>query len=432
EQEFLPFRVHQFISQTQVISVTLETPEKRAISSSQLPHIYRGNQRMPLFPVVFNQQSGFPYLCVYRTEDKLIPRSPHLNREPDAEQAEKQVEGYLLVSEHSDEDLWNPVMERNLLPDTWLDAKKNYQEARSDKKKSLPEALYVSTDGVFTQQPRPNSLKAWFIRSPLHLDPISGTIYPGQSRDFNKLMQVGNPGRTITTTLLTYATLQQLDEVNAPKSLRKFMSFTDNRQDAALQTGHFNDFMQQCFLRASIYRALEQQETLDIATIGSAVFGQMGLTEAEFARPEVCNTTKFQHDENLRAFKAWLFYRIVHDLRRGWRHRMPNLEQCALIEVRYKGLWEECQHNANWKHSALLRKLGAEDRYEFLTQFLNYFRSSFALYHKNLEKSRLEEAAGLMQQRLSNSWLYQDDRKIKEPNWLRVQAFRSKKYYTES
>src|SRR5207248_6037397 len=38
----------------------------------------------------------------------------------------------------------------------------------------------------------------------------------------------------------------------------KMLSFTDNRQDASLQAGHFNDFIEVGVLRSALYRAVVQ------------------------------------------------------------------------------------------------------------------------------------------------------------------------------
>jgi hypothetical protein len=52
---------------------------------------------------------------------------------------------------------------------------------------------------------------------------------------------------------------------------RKLLGFTDNRQDAALQAGHFNDFLFVSLLRAAT-----------LAAVRAA--GPDGLTEDEFGR----------------------------------------------------------------------------------------------------------------------------------------------------
>jgi hypothetical protein len=62
---------------------------------------------------------------------------------------------------------------------------------------------------------------------------------------------------------------------------QKLLSFTDNRQDAALQAGHFNDFVQVVRLRAGIRKALELAgQSLTYANIGEA--DRLGLSTCRF------------------------------------------------------------------------------------------------------------------------------------------------------
>src|SRR5207247_1267054 len=68
-------------------------------------------------------------------------------------------------------------------------------------------------------------------------------------------------GRSTATTILSLAAVRWLRGLSADDPLkeeaRKLLSFTDNRQDASLQAGHFNDFLQVGQLRAAILRAVE-------------------------------------------------------------------------------------------------------------------------------------------------------------------------------
>ena len=41
---------------------------------------------------------------------------------------------------------------------------------------------------------------------------------------------------------------------------RKFLAFTDNRQDASLQAGHFNDFVLVGLVRSALYRAAKSRQ----------------------------------------------------------------------------------------------------------------------------------------------------------------------------
>jgi len=58
---------------------------------------------------------------------------------------------------------------------------------------------------------------------------------------------------------------------SVPPDKRKLLGFTDNRQDAALQAGHFNDFLFVSLLRAAILAAIRKE-------------GAEGLAEKDFGR----------------------------------------------------------------------------------------------------------------------------------------------------
>jgi hypothetical protein len=61
----------------------------------------------------------------------------------------------------------------------------------------------------------------------------------------SKLAGLSGEGRSSATTLLISTALEWMNSHNSgvPKEKRKLLGFTDNRQDAALQAGHFNDFL---------------------------------------------------------------------------------------------------------------------------------------------------------------------------------------------
>lgn len=67
---------------------------------------------------------------------------------------------------------------------------------------------------------------------------------------------------------------QSLDE-----HTRKLLGFTDNRQDAALQAGHFNDFIFVTLLRAAILRAVREagDQGLRIIQFGEKVREALGF-----------------------------------------------------------------------------------------------------------------------------------------------------------
>ncbi len=78
-----------------------------------------------------------------------------------------------------------------------------------------------------------------------------------QRSDVSKLATIGVDGRSTATTILALSTILKLrvDENLEPQA-RKLLSFTDNRQDASLQAGHFNDFVEVGLIRSALYRAM--------------------------------------------------------------------------------------------------------------------------------------------------------------------------------
>ena len=64
-------------------------------------------------------------------------------------------------------------------------------------------------------------------------------------------------GRSSATTLLVSSALHWMNATGAlPLERRKLLAFTDNRQDAALQAGHFNDFLFVALLRGATLAAV--------------------------------------------------------------------------------------------------------------------------------------------------------------------------------
>jgi superfamily II DNA/RNA helicase len=433
--EFMPFRIHQFIAQTGAIKVTLEAPDTREITQSKEPAIYKLSQRMPLYTVLFNRQSGMPYIRVKRTDNRLLPWSGSLEVDEIDRDNTDEDKGYLIIQEKDAEPFWDATLIDELLPATWMDKRKDGPKLKKNKVDFLPQEIYFDAAGNFSNTPEPNLLKGWFMAAPLHLDPVSGIIYEGQTREFNKFAQIGDIGRSISTTILSYNVLKQLQNQKAEQKIQKVLSFTDNRQDAALQSGHFNDFMQQAFLRSAVYHALAQHqkkntEPLEQHNVVRAVFEVMKLKQDEYANAPSERRQSIKQNED--AFKLWLKYQLLTDLRRGWRHRLPNLEQCGLLEIRYKALEGACATAKEWTESKLLSQIDANERYKFVVQFLNYFRSAFALHHHDLERGSLADNTEVLRGKLKETWLYRREEDLIEPFWMRVQALKSKLIYTQS
>ena len=106
----------------------------------------------------------------------------------------------------------------------------------------------------------------WFMKAPLLFDPTGGVFFDTKTNEGTKLTKLGSEGRSTSTTITAFSILNQLHDAGYHPRDQKLLSFTDNRQDAALQAGHFNDFVQVVQFRAGIHKALAATpgHTLDL------------------------------------------------------------------------------------------------------------------------------------------------------------------------
>ena len=77
--------------------------------------------------------------------------------------------------------------------------------------------------------------------------------------DFAKLATLSAEGRSSAMSLITASIVRDAAHAGTADldaEARKLLAFVDNRQDASLQAGHFNDFVQVTQLRGALYRAL--------------------------------------------------------------------------------------------------------------------------------------------------------------------------------
>ncbi|MDD3473923.1 MAG: DEAD/DEAH box helicase, partial [Syntrophaceae bacterium] len=435
---FLPFKIHQFISQTGNVYVTLENRTNRKITLTDGMYIKEeSGEEKTLFPVLFSRYSGFDFICVKKnfTEQKLEPREitelPEKITKDDLKGnkelgTKKRVltehdfeAGYLLIPEPGEE-LWSDEM-ITTLPDTWWKIKHgdtvvdNFYEFR------LPQKIFYNKQGSFSSEPADGlDQTGWFVAAPLYFDPSAGIVFDSRTNENTKLMRVGNVGKSTATTIATFSILKSQQQQKVPKEIQKVLSFTDNRQDASLQAGHFNDFLMIGRLRSAIYHALKSAENsqLKIEHIADAVYNKLGIQETEYARNP--GDADWADLENVKAIKDFLTVRILYDLRRGWRFNTPNLEQCALLKIDYERLDELSQTEKFFENDQLLKHLSPDERYIFLLHFLNYFRTAFAFDYYKLDPGNIRSLEERLKQRLNSEkeWSLSEDEHLEIPALL--------------
>lgn len=333
------FRLHQFFTRGDTVWATIEPEADRHLEMSK-KGAKPGEPDKPLFPLVFCRQCGTSYYRVKITSDehgkKLLPREDRREENEDGSEY-----AYLYTSESAP---WPRIdgaelMER--LPSFMKEmTAQGVERVRPDSRSDKPEPVFVDAAGRIVSEGQ--GIPAALIRRNFLfcLEPTCGVAFTkSQKSERTKLATLGIDNRSTATTILA---VRSLIELQADRDLkpeaRKLLSFTDNRQDASLQAGHFNDFSQVALLRSALYKATQDKgaEGLSHGDLSRSVFEAMQLRFDEYAAdPEVRGPAKSATNDALRRVIDYYLYR---DLRRGWRVTAPNLEDCGLLLFDYEGL----------------------------------------------------------------------------------------------
>lgn len=394
------FRLHQMMSKGDSVYASLEDPEYRYLTLMGQQYV-PGHRDKVLMPLVFCRECGQEYYCVARTcengTEQFHPRA--LLDRHDNSQSQP---GYLY---HNPDKPWSDdeddIIER--VPGDWLEQGRHGLRVIKSRRKYLPQNFKVDGQGVEDA----HGTRVSFLPSPFHFCLECGVTYNVRQRsDVSKLAVLDTSGRSTATTLLTLSVLRGFVTAESlKKEARKLLSFTDNRQDASLQAGHFNDFIQIGWLRSSLYKAAQSAgaEGLRHEDLTHKVFQSMDLEPHYYAvNPEV----RFQaKEETDRALRDVLGYWLYRDLRRGWRINFPNLEQCGLLKIAYSSLEEVCHAQDVWaeRHPALAGA-SPETRCEVLHTLLDLMRRELCIKVDYLDATYQEKILQTSSQRLIPPW----------------------------
>lgn len=405
----LAFRLHQFISQGGSVYATIETRNQRFLT---LEGQYATTNDRLLYPLVFCRQCGHDYYVVrYDSDNYTI--NPMLAIALDSNDADTQ-EGYLTLDEP---ELWD-IGESDRLPDSWFnDTKKRGRVPKKEYASYIPQELRVLPNGKVTTSLLEGTA-CWFVPKPFLVCLNCGVVHDKRKNEFVKLSRLSSEGRSTATTLLCLSTVNRLKSSPAIKpEAAKILSFTDNRQDASLQAGHFNDFVQTSFLRTSLNKALQLNQKLTHAQLSSEVVKYMGLSQSSYAiQPAEYGPGKRRNE---RVFSDLVEYRLYEDLRRGWRIVQPNLEQCGLLTIEYEELQEICENTQRWQqypHPLLLQATPAQ-RLLVAKTLLDQLRKELAIDAALLQPERLEQLKREVTQAIKEPWKFDSDEYLHAAAW---------------
>jgi ATP-dependent helicase YprA (DUF1998 family) len=401
------FRLHQFLAAGGTVYGTLEPGSSRYLSL-QGEYYAPGNEgERLLYPLAFCRECGQEYYLVNLRKsgpDRMTPRLPLFDPENEEDGVQP---GYFALEE---DELWSAAHEAEL-PDFWFDERKGERRIKRDYKPHVPANLCVTANGVIGDDSS-KGVEGWFQPQPFLLCVRCGAAYDRTERnDFRKLTRLSQTGRSTATTLVSGSAVIQLrEDPKVTAEARKILSFTDNRQDASLQAGHFNDFIQVALVRGALFKALSEAGKLDHANITRVVFQGLRLDQNAYAKePAQWGPGKARNDE---AMQHLLEYRLYEDLRRGWRIVQPNVEQCGLLRIEYPGLAEMCVAEDPWKGHPILQQALPETREKVVRAFLDHLRHEIAIDARVLNPEEHWELRKRVEQVLRDPWAFDEFDKL--------------------
>lgn len=339
-QPLFAFKLHQFIGKGDTAYVTLEPPGQRLITTKYQRSLADAGEHKPLFPLAFCRECGQDFVMVIRESDRVVPRLTNGNG---TESTGRPGLLYLGRGPWPDQDSAELL---ELVPDEWTLDIAGGRILDRDRRKRLPEPIRVDVFGTITDDGGLDGAlfeNLWFC-------PGCQTSYESRSSEFARLGSLGTEGRSSATTVLSQAVVRGLRAAGdvAPEA-KKFLAFTDNRQDASLQAGHFNDFVMVGLVRSALYRAAagrSSDDPLRDETLPQAMVDALGLGAGDYAANADVAGPGLRRVE--KALRDVLAYRVYADLDNGWKITMPNLEQVGLLVMDYDGIGEVAAGGELW------------------------------------------------------------------------------------
>lgn len=401
------FKLHQFISQGGAIYATLEPPHERLLTLEGQYYAPGGEDRL-LYPLVFCRLCGQEYYSVRlgSRRDVLLPDNPHMAGLLEDEESDVFDEGYAMIDLEGRFD-----GSAASLPEHWLTPSGKIAKGYRPHE---PRPFYVWPDGEVAEREEAGAIQVWFQPRPFMLCLNCGEAYTRRDKnDFRKLARLSSEGRSTATTLLTLSSVSAMRQSDLEREAQKVLSFTDNRQDASLQAGHFNDFVQVALVRTALYQALQEHDVLHFENIADRVAEAMGFGLDDYARQKKLNPGSHQGKETTRSFHDLVEYRLYEDLRRGWRIVQPNLEQSGLLQIDYKGLDGLVERDDLWQNVPMMRDAPPEEREHVLRTILDEMRRQLAIDVSCLKEGEQQELVRRTSEYLNENWAFDDNETLK-------------------
>lgn len=403
------FRLHQFVSGANNVFSTMEPEGKRRFDLTGQQYV-PGDRSKRFYGMHFCRQCGQEYHPVWSEfedgQQVLNPRDIN-DRDNDEEDCHW---GFYMFDPHQQWDDADP----EAYPEHWFEDKKGALKLKSNYKKFQPQRTYIESSGHVSH----DGTHGWFIPGSFRFCLGCGVSHQARGKDSTRLTSLSGEGRSSATTVLAISSLRYMleQESNLDEDAKKLLGFTDNRQDASLQAGHYNDFVQILLLRASLLAAAThaQDGYLTDSVLAQEVFKALGFDKdgSDYLENPLAKGPGRRKAEE--AARNVLAYRLYFDLRRGWRFNNPNLEQLGLLQIDYDGLEELCNDQTEWDNLPLseLKLITPQNRYRALKKVLDTMRRGLCIKSRFLDPIQQEQFKAQSYQYLKEPWAFSEEEQL--------------------
>ena len=366
-----PIKMHEFFSQGRPLYACV-SPDFHLNDRGErfCPDCAEQHKQSPTLPLVFCRSCGTEFYSVVRLSDGSLQPA-----ELDSLNTEGEV-GYLMLLGD------NKTIEDIEIPESWRTATGNTKKNRQE---NMPRAYQVCQQhATLDHHCSSEKSNAIFIPAPFLFCPECGVEYDGRTREFGKLFSYGTVGRCTAIDLILGAEMR-----NLPPGQRKIITFSDNRQDTALQSAHINSMARRIKFRQQLYHTLASQRGF-LQSGAGIPFNQIGITMFMVLAEEGLLPDYQQGKENIfgsrameidRKYQRYLEYLTLIELEGTHRRLHQNLEDVGLLVVSYDGLNDFAQHEPSWQGTTYFRTLNPDQRYDLLYGILEIMRQHLAIKH---------------------------------------------------
>ena len=419
DEPLFAFRLHQLIAGAGRLYATLDQSDGRSITFDG-QKFDPDNPDKLLFATHFCRKCGQEHHPVFMVEDfgekrfekREIDDTPAEEDDDDPDLATR-LWGFLMPEPEDGHFDFGGAPED--YPEPWLETTRGGEvKLKRTYRRTQAVVVDVRTNGTVGA----GGIRAWFMPGRFKFCPACGDHHSTTTRDINRLASLSAEGRSSATTILIAALLRWMHGAGSeelPEAQRKMLAFTDNRQDAALQAGHFNDFVFVTLLRAGILAALDASSDSGLThdTVGQKVQKALGFVGSETERradwmvdPSIKGAGVMDAEK---AIREALSHRFWIDQRRGWRFTNPNLEQLGLVHAEYLYLEEMCNDTDVFADVPLLARASKEELTEAARALLDYMRKGLAVDSDALDQTVIEALARRMRTTVKAPWAIADD-----------------------